>query len=259
MPVSIVANTSRPDSWECHGTGTPTGDPLEVKGAASVLAHMRAHSEPLIIGSIKGNIGHSEPGAGISGLIKAMMAVEHGWIPGNPTFVIPNPKIDFEGLRIHAAPSAIPWPKALHTYRRASVNSFGYGGSNVHIVLDNAQQYMHTSKIPAKDFLSLTQARTWILMTSSLNLAVVDVNYRRHLQRRPQLLVFSANDQASLKRQVETLSAHLLHPRVRIKLSDLSYTLAARPFPPLLSGLRVGLFNGERSCQQYSSELRQVC
>lgn len=115
---------------ECHGTGTPAGDPAEVKGASSVLAAARLPSSPLVIGSLKSNVGHSEPGAGISGLIKAMMAVEQGWIPGNPTFVEPNPDIDFEGLHVRATRVGIPWPAAQCNSRRASVNSFGYGGSN---------------------------------------------------------------------------------------------------------------------------------
>ena len=77
---------------ECHGTGTLAGDPVEVAAAASVLSVGRSPANPLIIGSIKSNIGHSEPAAGVSGLIKAVLAVEKGIIPGNPTFVDPNPK-----------------------------------------------------------------------------------------------------------------------------------------------------------------------
>lgn len=116
-----------------HGTGTQAGDPEEVKGVASVFSSSRKQSSPLIIGSIKSNIGHSEPAAGISGLLKAILAVEKGRIPGNPTFIDPNPSIDFEGSRVRATRWTIPWPS--HTgLRRASVNSFGYGGSNAHVV-----------------------------------------------------------------------------------------------------------------------------
>jgi acyl transferase domain-containing protein len=77
---------------ECHGTGTLAGDPVEVAAAASVLTVGRTDSNPLIIGSIKSNIGHSEPAAGVSGLIKAILAVEKNRIPGNPTFIDPNPR-----------------------------------------------------------------------------------------------------------------------------------------------------------------------
>lgn len=84
------------------------GDRIEVKAAASVLAKGRNPLEPLIIGSVRGDIGHSEPAAGISGLIKAMMAVETGMISGNPTFVTPNPNIDFSGLHVRATRDNIP-------------------------------------------------------------------------------------------------------------------------------------------------------
>lgn len=119
---------------EMHGTGTQAGDPQEVKGVASVFAASRAGDAPLVMGSIKSNIGHSEPAAGVSGLIKAVLAVEKGRIPGNPTFIDPNPNIDFEGSRVRATRYTIPWPAATSeattgaAIRRASVNSFGYGG-----------------------------------------------------------------------------------------------------------------------------------
>ena len=77
---------------ECHGTGTLAGDPVEVAAAASVFAPTRSPDSPLLIGSVKSNIGHSGPAAGISGLLKAVLAVEKGIIPGDPTFVDPNPK-----------------------------------------------------------------------------------------------------------------------------------------------------------------------
>jgi acyl transferase domain-containing protein len=77
---------------ECHGTGTQAGDTTEVKGIASVFAATRSADNPLIIGSIKSNIGHAEPAAGLSGLMKAVMSIEKGAIPGNPTFITPNPK-----------------------------------------------------------------------------------------------------------------------------------------------------------------------
>ena len=103
---------------ECHGTGTQAGDPIEVRGAASVFSATRAADRPLLIGSvslrnnpsspdntvhqlrhvfvqIKSNVGHSEPAAGISGLMKAVMSMEKGVIPGNPTFIKPSPKSKF--------------------------------------------------------------------------------------------------------------------------------------------------------------------
>ncbi|KAF7175177.1 hypothetical protein CNMCM7691_006581 [Aspergillus felis] len=210
---------------ECHGTGTPAGDPIEVKGAASVLAHMRPQANPLIIGSVKSNIGHSEPGAGLSGLIKAMLAVEEGRIPGNPTFFNPNPAIDFDNLRVRATRIGVPWPKESNHYRRGSVNSFGFGGSNAHAILDNVDHYI------VKYLTSLKIVRphvsSYINMSDMLSL-FDGLRSSKKVTQHPQVLVFSANDADSLKRQIATLSSHLLSPRVKVKLSDLSYTLSER-------------------------------
>ncbi|KFA70061.1 Atr6 [Stachybotrys chlorohalonatus IBT 40285] len=216
---------------ECHATGTPAGDPSEVRGSASVLASMRPPSDPLIIGTIKSNLGHAEPGAGISGLMKAMMAVEKGIIPGNPTFITPNPNIDFAGLRVRASQRNMRWPQSTKDYRRASVASSGFGGSNAHVVLDNAEHYMQ------HHFLSVQpQFRTYVSsyaetgdvlsMLSGFGLGAA--NSSDKLAPLPNVLVFSAHDADSLKRQMGALSAHLVDPRVAIKLSDLSYTLSER-------------------------------
>jgi acyl transferase domain-containing protein/NADPH:quinone reductase-like Zn-dependent oxidoreductase len=209
---------------ECHGTGTPAGDPLELQGAASVLSGVRDPSQPLFIGSIKSNIGHSEPGAGISGLIKAMQVLEQGYIPGNPTFMTPNPNIDFEGLRVCASRPGFPWASK---YRRASVNSFGYGGSNAHAVLDNADHFLRDywpARGKDRPFVS-SYAKPGELL--SFRTRIRDRSSKVSL-RRPQVLVFSANDEDSLEGQIKALSAHLLNPRVKIKMSDLAYTLSER-------------------------------
>ncbi|KAI0377617.1 hypothetical protein F5Y04DRAFT_272978 [Hypomontagnella monticulosa] len=217
---------------ECHGTGTPVGDVIEVKAAASVLSHMRSPSNPLIIGSVKSNIGHSEPAAGISGLIKAMIAVETGIIPGNPTFIIPNPNIDFQGLHVRAVRESISWPKTLEHYRRASVNSFGYGGSNAHIVLENATQFLQhrsaTYLVAQPSISSFEKCDARLLPPPTRDCNGNEVIPAPAFGARPQVLVFSANDEDSLKRQVDLLSQHVADTRVNIKLSDLSYTLSAR-------------------------------
>ncbi|KAL2881421.1 hypothetical protein SGCOL_002986 [Colletotrichum sp. CLE4] len=193
---------------ECHGTGTLAGDPVEVTGASAVFAAQR--TEDLIVGSIKSNIGHSEAAAGISALIKAILAVERGLIPGNPTFVDPNPNIDFKGLQIKATKDLVQWP--LSAKRRASVNSFGFGGANAHVVLDAANHSPHVSSYiqnVGDDFFDLGDDEE-----------ISDV--------RPHLFVFSANDEKSLKDSVKSLAGHLLNPGVSVNLNDLAYTLSER-------------------------------
>ncbi|KAK3356488.1 reducing type I polyketide synthase [Lasiosphaeria hispida] len=201
---------------ECHGTGTLAGDPIEVAGAASVFGPTRSLSNPLVIGSIKSNIGHSEPAAGISGLIKAVLAVESGTIPGNPTFVDPNPKIEFEKLRVKATRPTIKWPQG-YKFRRASVNSFGYGGSNAHVVVDEVTNVVHSSAL--RHVSSFAED-----VEDFFDLGGSDVT----VSKRPKVLVASANDEESLKAQINALTGHLLNPAVKVKLNDLAYTLSER-------------------------------
>ncbi|KAI9676001.1 MAG: Type I Iterative PKS [Caeruleum heppii] len=197
---------------ECHGTGTQAGDPTEVAGAASVFAAKRPSEKPLIIGSIKSNIGHSEPAAGISGLLKTILILENGVIPGNPTFVTPNPKIDFEALRVRATRTAIPWPR--DSLRRASVNSFGYGGSNAHVVLDDA-----------KSWAKMTHVSSYLSDAAKSDFFGTD---NEIVSLAPHLLVLSANDENSLRAYVKSLRKHLMNPDVKIQLPDLAYTLSHR-------------------------------
>ncbi|RDL42230.1 Acyl transferase hydrolase [Venustampulla echinocandica] len=195
---------------ECHGTGTLAGDPIEVSAAASVFGPTRSAEKPLVIGSIKSNIGHSEPAAGINGLIKAVLAVEKGIIPGNPTFIDPNPKIDFKDLKVRATRTAIPWPDMPS--RIASINSFGYGGSNAHAVIQDAESFAAGS---AKNHIS--------------SFAVNEDDFfadEEETSTRPQILVFSANDEQSLKSYTQVLKKHLMNPSVNISLSDLTHTLS---------------------------------
>ncbi|KAL9013538.1 MAG: hypothetical protein Q9173_001776 [Seirophora scorigena] len=192
---------------ECHGTGTQAGDPTEVSGVGSVFSETRSTDKPLIIGSIKSNVGHAEPAAGISGLMKTVMAIEKGVVPGNPTFENPSPKIDFAGLKVRATRTAIPWPNC--SIRRASVNSFGYGGSNVHVVIEQAvlpDGPRHVSSyLSEEDEFDMAED-----------------------EDRPCTILLSANDEASLRGNIKALSNHLINPRVKVGLVDIAYTLSER-------------------------------
>ncbi|OLN87132.1 Lovastatin diketide synthase LovF 17 [Colletotrichum chlorophyti] len=206
---------------ECHGTGTLAGDPVEVKGAASVFAAGRQPGQELVIGSIKSNIGHSEAAAGLSGLLKAIMAVERGVIPGNPTFLDPNPNIDWKASRVRASRTSVKWP-AHSIVRRASVNSFGFGGANAHAVVENNAVSLHHES-------SYKQVTTNFFDDDEDDEEDDVINGdQAHEMTTPKLLVFSANDQASLQSYVKRLSSHLLNPMVSIELNDLAYTLSER-------------------------------
>ena len=120
--------------FEAHGTGTQAGDPREAKAIGSVFGPGRP--EPLYVGSIKSNVGHLEGASGLAGVIKATLSVDNGKILPNMHFNTPNPKIDFEGLKIRVPTELTDW-KSENGVRRASINSFGYGGSNAHVILEN--------------------------------------------------------------------------------------------------------------------------
>ncbi len=121
---------------EAHGTGTRAGDPVELGALNTVLADGRPAGRPLLVGSVKTNIGHTEAAAGVAGLIKAALALHHGRIPASLHYREPNPRIEWDVLPLEVAREAHDWP---HDARRvAGVTSFGIGGSNAHVVLEAA-------------------------------------------------------------------------------------------------------------------------
>lgn len=121
------------DYVEAHGTGTAVGDPIEARAIGKVLGAARKSGSPLTIGSIKANIGHTESAAGLTGLVKAVLMLEKGMIPPQANFEKANPDIDFDNLKIRIATTLESRP-----LKRISVNSFGYGGTNCHVVIDAA-------------------------------------------------------------------------------------------------------------------------
>ncbi|KAI1496579.1 putative polyketide synthase [Biscogniauxia marginata] len=120
--------------FECHGTGTPVGDPIEVSALGKVFASGH-RDQPLLIGSIKPNLGHSEPASAMSQIMKAVLALEHGEIPATIGIKNFNPVIDFEGARVKVVTEMVPWPS--NVLKRVSINSFGYGGANAHCIIDH--------------------------------------------------------------------------------------------------------------------------
>ncbi|TRX95680.1 hypothetical protein FHL15_003234 [Xylaria flabelliformis] len=120
--------------FECHGTGTSVGDPIEVAAIGRVFAKVH-QDEPLLIGSIKPNLGHSEPASALAQIMKAVLSMEHGEIPATIEVRRLNPAIDFDKTRTKVVTNMTPWPSTR--LRRVSINSFGYGGANAHCVLDH--------------------------------------------------------------------------------------------------------------------------
>lgn len=122
---------------EAHGTGTRAGDPVEIGALGTVLGPGRPGDRPLVVGSVKSNIGHTEACAGLAGLIKAVLVLEHGEIPASLHSSPSNPDIDFEGLGVEVPDALRKWPEGAP--RWAGVSSFGITGTNAHVVLDRVE------------------------------------------------------------------------------------------------------------------------
>ncbi|EFQ96996.1 fatty acid synthase S-acetyltransferase [Nannizzia gypsea CBS 118893] len=173
---------------ECHGTGTPTGDPIEAGAVARVFGEKGVY-----IGSVKPNLGHTEAASGLVSLLKMVKALEHRVIPPNIKFTSPNPNIPFVDCKLTVPTEPTPWPE--DRLERVSVNSFGIGGANAHVILESAATY----HIPTPVY---------------------------ETPETPQLLLFTANSLKSITRLVDNYKAWI--EENPDKVSDLAYTLARR-------------------------------
>ncbi|MBX3611473.1 MAG: type I polyketide synthase [Hydrogenophaga sp.] len=130
---------------EAHGTGTPLGDPIEVKALHQVYGRERTGGK-LLLGSVKTNIGHLEAAAGVAGVIKVVMALQHATIPPHLHLKNPNPLIAWDQYPIQVPTVPTPWPREGAAPRRAAVSSFGFSGTNAHMVIEEAPTHDVTSE-----------------------------------------------------------------------------------------------------------------
>jgi len=202
---------------EAHGTGTRQGDPIELRALGTVLGEGRSEEQPCRVGSVKTNLGHSETAAGITGLIKAALCIQHRQLPPSLNYRTPNPAIDFAGLKLQVQTELEPFPRADEP-AVVGVSSFGFGGTNAHVVLAEApkppppprygqrmpQQLLCVSA-RTEEALRQQAAQLAELLRSKPNLALADLcataNERRsHFVRR---LVCLGADRAALLNQLE--------------------------------------------------------
>ncbi len=149
---------------EAHGTGTPLGDPIEMGALGAVLGQGRSADQPLIVGSAKTNLGHLEAAAGVAGLIKVALALQHEEIPPHLHYTHPSPHIAWDGLPVVVPTKGLPWPSG-NGRRIAGLSSFGFSGTNAHLVLEEAPRPLMDREIreaPEADraHLLLLSART---------------------------------------------------------------------------------------------------
>ncbi|CRG87956.1 Lovastatin nonaketide synthase [Talaromyces islandicus] len=187
---------------ECHGTGTPVGDPLEATAVANCFG-----AEGVLITSVKPNVGHSEGAAGITSLIKAVLAIEHRQVPPNIHFTKPNPQIPFERCKLRVPVDVEAWPHSRA--ERVSVNSFGIGGVNAHVVLESLEQYFKYDSRYLKP--------APLLNGLGPENGVADVQ---------QLMLLSTHSEYSLK---EAINEHRMYlEQTDGSFKDVAYTLANR-------------------------------
>ncbi|MFE4106865.1 type I polyketide synthase, partial [Almyronema epifaneia] len=173
---------------EAHGTGTALGDPIEIKALNRVFQPRTAQTQRCAIGSVKTNVGHLNAAAGVTGLIKTLLALKHQQLPPSLHFQQPNPHIDFANSPFYVNTQLTDW-QANGTPRRAGVSSFGIGGTNAHVVLEEAP--------PSK---SAQPSRRW------------------------QLLLLSAKTETALETATANLATHLQQAS-SLNLADTAYTL----------------------------------
>ncbi|TPX21012.1 Type I Iterative Polyketide synthase (PKS) [Coccidioides immitis] len=173
---------------ECHRTGTPTGDPIETRAVARVFGEKGVY-----ISSVKPNLGHTKAASGLVSLLKMVKALQHHIIPPNIKFSIPNPSIPFEEGKLTVPTEATPWPK--DRLERVSVNSFGIGGANAHVILESAATYNIPTAVSG-------------------------------FPESPQLLLFTANSSKSITRLVDNYKVWI--EQNPDKICDLAYTLARK-------------------------------
>ncbi|EME77538.1 uncharacterized protein MYCFIDRAFT_44966 [Pseudocercospora fijiensis CIRAD86] len=136
--------------FECHGTGTPVGDPIEVDAIGRVFASCHSSDDPLCIGSVKTNIGHGEAASAVASIIKSVLVLERGLIPASVGIKTFNPLLNFHEGALAVCQTITPWNVTGREYRRTSINSFGYGGANAHAVIDSIQSFLES--LPLESF-----------------------------------------------------------------------------------------------------------
>ncbi|HVE43770.1 MAG TPA: beta-ketoacyl synthase N-terminal-like domain-containing protein [Gammaproteobacteria bacterium] len=249
---------------ETHGTGTALGDPIEINGlkkAFSILSqeqHNKTTATPYCgLGSIKSNIGHLEPAAGIAGIIKVLLAMQHGKLPGNLHCEELNPHITLTDSSFFIVDKAMPWPRlknqAGHEQRRlAGVSSFGFGGTNAHVILEEAPIHspLPVTHVVQKPYLISLSAKTakalmariqdlhnWLLQQTSPSIAAISYTLntgRNHFDKRCILVV---NSTETLQKTLRAIQQNTVVDNAIINMHNNGKLQNQDAFAPLLRQL----------------------
>ncbi|MCH0569853.1 acyltransferase domain-containing protein [Streptomyces sp. MUM 136J] len=198
------------DYVECHGTGTPLGDPIEAKALGTVLGADRGPDEALRIGSVKTNIGHLEPAAGIAGLVKVALALRNGVLPASLHYSSPNPRIPFAEGNLRVQERTTAWPRRSDA-RRAGVSAFGFGGTNCHVVAEELPYPEASLLLLAEDSPQALSDRVAVLLSeltddTTTDLATISRQALRTRGDGPFRLAAAARSRSELREQLSAFT-----------------------------------------------------
>ncbi len=221
------------DYVEAHGTGTLLGDPIEMEGLSS--AHETTRQRRLLVGSAKSNIGHMEPTAGLGGLLKILLAMRHQHIPANLHFSTPNPNIEWNNLAIDIVDQKTAWIPRAGQPRRAGLSSFGFSGTNAHVILTESE-----TPQTKKDVTESSIHRLMLSARTSNSLKALAKRYLDLLVRNPD--------------QVGNICATALHHRTRF---DHRIVISGRKASDLTDRLQEFLQNTATAPKEFKPSKRR--
>jgi acyl transferase domain-containing protein/acyl carrier protein len=240
-------STADVDAVEAHGTGTRLGDPIEAQAILATYGQDRPEGRPLWLGTVKSNIGHAQQAAGAAGIIKMVLALQHGLLPATLHAEVPSPHVDWTEGDVQLLTEAVDW-KQNGRPRRAGVSAFGISGTNAHIILeeaplDDAPAEQTIEPIPVSDDLApvLPHATAW-LVASQTPAGLIEQAHRLadHVTAHPELDPIDVGWSLATTRSAFEHRAVVTGADRNELVTGLGAVVAGRPAPGVVSGAAAG-------------------